>query len=484
MRRLLLVVLIFCLPAFAATPSVIQGVRMGNLDNVGQPLVAGQTIKVPLPHGTGANNAIIIAFMVQRTGGGLNPGTPTVSDDQSNTYTQVTTCNANGNYVFGYVAPNVAAGTRVISVGGFAQNQVFFTATAVEATNIATSTPKDVAACNPGGSGTTITAGSITPTVSGDYLFHWTYMEADAAPGTVTAGSHANITWGLESVDSIQGSFLQDGVYTATSAINPTITTANNNGWESLVMAFKSAAAGTPDPGGMEIYWAHHFSIEAGFSTSYTAQVPVKGNLLVDMFGGGNNDCLSSTSTTPTNTISSPGCTANATNSFVDAQYIVAPSLTNNQVLWAFTQPSTTSDYTHIIYDIKGANASPFDLEAHSTSNISGTANFNSVSITPTTSAGIICADVMVDFNTINSTTLSGALLENGFMSSNSIGNTPYDENNGWACYPNTSTASKTFGWSVITGLGANIGNISSQALAFKAPAGGVVRRRASVINQ
>ena len=469
------------------TPSVIQGVRMSNLDNAGQPLVAAATITIPLPHGTGSGNAIVLSFMTQRTGGGLNPGTPTVSDDQGNTYIQATTCNANGNYDFTYVAPNVAANSRVISVGGFAQNQVIFTASAAEVTNVSQIAPIDGTGCNPGQSTGTITAGSITPTRVNDYFWQWNWNETDASPGTVSPGSQTNITWGLESVDTIQGSWIQDGVYNSTTALNPTNSTSvTTNTWHSQAVALKPATAGTADPGGMEIYWAHHYSVEANaFAAPYTMQIPVKGDLLVDMFDGGGADPLTSAVTSPSNTVGDPGGTSNGTDSFVHAVYVSSPSLTSGALTWTITQSGYAVDVTHIIYDIKGAATStPFDLEAHATGNQTGTANFNSVSITPNTSSGLILSDVAVAFNTINSCTLASSLLQNGFMSSNSIGNTPYDENNGWASIVNTSTASKTFGWSVITGLGANIGTWSSQALAFKAPGAANARHRGAAITQ
>jgi hypothetical protein len=264
---------------------------------------------------------------------------------------------------------------------------------------------------------------------------------------------------------------VQDRIYNSTLPVNPTMTQTNGETWFSLAMALKPAAAGTPAPSGMQIYWAHHIVVQAGSPGTYNLQVPVKGNLLVDMFSGGNNDCISSITSTPSNTISNPnGCVVAGTNAnFVNGQYIASPSLTNGGLVLEIVQPGTPADYNHVIYDVKNAASNPLDVATNNTGYQTGTGDWDSITITPNNADGIIFAHVPVDFNTVISTTTPGALLQNGYLSTNSTGNTPYDENNGWATYKNNSGSSVTFGWRVMPGLGSNVGNWASEALAFKA---------------
>jgi len=472
------------------TPTVIQGVRMSNIDNGGQPILANGIATVPLPHGTGAGNAIIIFCQAQRDTG-ANPGLPTVTDDVgTNTYQIGAQGHPDGNYVFGIYALNVASGTRVISIS-FPQKLIYFTATALEVTNIATASALDASSINLGVNSDTIDTGTLNVTKSGDFVVNWSWNSLDAAPGTVTPGTG----WTLETVDSIQGQMLQDLVYNSASALAisgasgnaMTQSTGGTATYYAVAMAFKASAAGTPAPSGIQIYWVHHHNIPFDGASpntphSYTFQIPMKGNLFVDMFSGGSLDELSGTpTTTPTNTITIPdGAVDSSGANFVNGFYIKNPSLTNGQLILSVTHAQQVADGSHMIYDIKGADTvSPCTGHTTATGNQSGTGNWNTISsFTPGNSDGIILCNVAVDFDTVDSTTTTGALIQNGVINAgttNNLANTPYDQNNGWQSLKNSDNTSRTFGWHVLTGTsgGANIANWSSQAMAFQAPSVG-----------
>jgi hypothetical protein len=80
-------------------------------------------------------------------------------------------------------------------------------------------------------------------------------------------------------------------------------------------------------------------------------------------------------------------------------------------------------------------------------------------------------ANLAVDFDTVNATTTSGALLQDGFRSVNTVntGNTLYYNNNGEQSYLNPNTNPVTFGWGFMAGLGPDVGGWTSLAVAVKA---------------
>lgn len=461
------------------TPALIQGRRLVNLGNVGSPLTGGQNIKIAFPHTTGAGNALIVLWMGQRSGGGADPGVFTITDDHSNSYLQSVDftgvkCNANGNYIYAAVAPNAASGTSVITFSP-ANTLIYFTMAILEVSGISTASPIDGIGCTAGGSGTAVTSAAFTPSRTGDYIVHYVWNELDAAPGAVTKGTVTNWASDLKSVDSIDGSIVQDGIYSSTSSFAAAVTETTNTTWDSLAMALKPASAGTVDPNlSNQIYFAHHETWQHGNATSYPLQIPVKGTLVVDQFGGGGDMHATSWVSSPSNTWVNPAgtCTDAGTNNFVQGWYTANPSLTSGAMTITPTQTSTVSDANHIIYDIKNPGA--FDAAACTTIQITGNSTFNSITSATLGSAdGIFFCDVIVSFNTIIATTTSSAYLQNTFISTHPSGNTTIDEDNGWFTLPVSSTTAKTCSWTPNTDF-ANTDWTASEWMHFKAPSAGI----------
>ena len=448
-----------------AVPAIVHVVQTPNTGNGGQNLVAGGSVNFAFPEPTHSGNSIVVMWWAAS-----DAGTMTVSDDQTNSYSYGPSCEDTNSAqkIFSAYVLNAAAGTRVMAVHT-TNGSAWFQAVAVEVQNI---TALDVSSCYaPNSTMTTITAGSLTPTVTGDLIFQTFFNTVASSTTSITAGSQSNIAWALTTSDINNGFGSQWGVYNSTSSLNPTMTQGTNaNDTVSSALAFKSGTSGSGIGTGMHIYAVHSYVAPAGRSNPITIQVPNAGNLLVDEFDSG-TDCITSITSSPVNTWSATAAcnvVANAVSTM--AFYAPNPATTNGVVKLTIAENAINFDDNHTIFDVVGAAESPFDISAASGGNeSSSTGNLNSVTITPSISNGLILSTISVSYNTVDATTTSGALLQNGFLSTNNAGNTYYYENNGIASYVNSSTDAITFGWSFMSGLAAEVGDWASQADAFAA---------------
>jgi hypothetical protein len=222
---------------------------------------------------------------------------------------------------------NVAAEARVISLffssdpGGFVQPM------ASEFDNV-------IGIDGPGtgnhGTGTSVTAGSLTPTMSGDLVYQ-VVSSLSRNQSSFTAGTQGNIAWNLLSADLMDGWAGQYGVYNSTSAVNPALTMGTSQKWASGAILLKT---GTPGgvPSGMRIVHLIHENIPVNTSAGVTGnpfanltslQFPSSGNLLVAMIGGGNACTVTSITDTNQNTWTQAGATQiqAAGNDTVEAYY-------------------------------------------------------------------------------------------------------------------------------------------------------------------
>ena len=457
-------------------PDIVQWVQTPNLSNVGQTLGAGASITVNYPGPTQSGNLSALCFW-------YTTGTDwSVTDDSSNTYTLGPTCTGNGYTEACYYATNIASGTRVMTVSHAAGTAVFFGATAAEVKNIALSSALDTSSCNADQSGTTVTAGSITPSSSGDFILQHMFNEIATPTASMTAGSQANITWGLWAAALSTGEGGQYGTYNSTSAINPTMfETDPGVRWFSAAMAFKSSAAGNGPPARMHIRGIQSETFQHGSLSPQTMQFPTKGNLIIDAFQAGGGDYITSITSSPSNTwVNTSAVVSNGTSTIMYYAANATPSL-------AMTVPATmnqtaASDDTHMWIDVMGANTAPFTTNnVTKTGYKTGITPLDTLTITPTVGTSLVVTTVGVDFNTLDGITNSGCLLQNGFMSVNNAGNTPYYENNGWATCLNHATTAIAFDWTVMGGLGENDGNWAARAAEFLAPASSTTTMPAAV---
>lgn len=193
-----------------------------------------------------AGNTLIVSIGFDNTGGGQ---TWSVTDAQGDTFTQIASSGTlNSKQVLVFEATNIKGGESMIDVrlsgtlNGYWQPTIteFFNASAVDATS-----------CNTGTSAS-ITAGSLTPTVSGDLLYQVSYDPSvsygtAAQSASFTGGSQANISWALWFELLGDGAAGQWGVYSSTAAINPTFTAATSQPFISCAVALKAGTVGGPN---------------------------------------------------------------------------------------------------------------------------------------------------------------------------------------------------------------------------------------------
>jgi hypothetical protein len=167
-----------------------------------------------------------------------------VTDDKSNTWTlDIASAQSNNKTMRVYRATNIAAGTSYVNIQLTAGSQnnywqplvlEFFDANALDGSSCNTATSA------------TVSAGSITPTVSGDLIVQAKYSTTRTSQtASFAAGSQSNITWSLASQLLGDGAAEQYGVYNSTAAIIPTFTQAASDTYISCAIALKAASTGS-----------------------------------------------------------------------------------------------------------------------------------------------------------------------------------------------------------------------------------------------
>src|SRR5712692_11084277 len=256
--------------AHAATPTFVQHTSGGSSKGT-----AETSYVLRFANGTQAANCIVLALTIG-TGSGA---TITPSDDKTNTYTLAkSNVHAGGQDILVYTAPNVASGTRVITITFTVASPTFVMAAADEFFNVATASPVDVTTGNTGSS-TSVTAGSFTPAASGELLYHVGVQDTTSSP--ITSWTQGASPWAFLSANRFDSMAIQYQVQTTAAAINPTMTQSPTNGFNSIAIALKSAAAGNPAPAGMRVASMQHNDVVENDASPFTIHAPTTGNLLV-----------------------------------------------------------------------------------------------------------------------------------------------------------------------------------------------------------
>jgi hypothetical protein len=460
----------------ASIPAFVQSVNASLERATGLSWTSTLNYNAVLPNRSRAGNTLIA--IIQGSNSGLASGSFVVTDDQSNTWTFAAAVNDATN-TWGcaiYYASNVLAATRTITIqnnlgSDFVRPQV----SVREYQNVGA---LDTSSTHIGSSASA-TAGSLTPTVTGDLLLQFVCRPATVtlATSSWTAGSQANITWALDSADLRDGNAVQWGVYTSTSAINPTCTMGDSSAFLSIALAFKPLAQGGPRAAGIQILRVHHINLPgsglagvAGVGSAFTSPTtiafPCSGNLLVIARISG-----SSTMTAVTDSKSNTwaDCGEGVIQNSSVVQMWAAVNATPDTQLTLTVTHNTIVDTTLLLYDIAGAAASPIDAHASTTGSQGSPGNITSVAITPVTANGLVLGIIGVDFNTVDG--LSGATYfidSNTYNGENTSGPDCMDENNGWGHYYNPNTSQVTFTWTQFFGS-PQAGSWAAMATVFKA---------------
>ena len=445
-------IVLWCSLGLSQTPTLVQtvwgpnslGAGSGNGSWPGNP---APYYAIEFPEPTQAGNLLVCSSFAG-SGGSY---TLSASDDKNETWTSggsnlPFTSTAGNHYNIWYMANNVG-GVRQIKVTSSNAYGSYVAVTCSEFYNVATSSATDgTPNCHTVSPGTTLTGTATGTLSSGDLVYFVSFNEYAQSTTSFTAGSQSNITWNLDAVDLLDGYAVQYGVYSTTTSFTPQITTGNSNTYTSCEVMFKAANAGTAPTQSMRIVHLGHFAMPASGVTQ-TLQMPSSGNLLIASFTGG-GDSISGITGTPNNTWSSTGAVGGGPYFTASSQiYYAANANTATNSTIAITRAGTLSQDTVLMYDITGANTSPFDSDSggqdgNQTSIVSSFTTCTSC-LTPTAGGGIVILNANQNWcSGTAGTAPSGAEFDSAFSTFNSVnGPQNVDQNGEWAHFYNASTS-------------------------------------------
>ncbi len=450
MKRLILILIVGFSCQLMWAQTLVQHVSCPNSRNTGNPQTSTPDYYCPLAEPAQSGNSIIVG-VVSATG-----ATFSLSDDKSNSYVLVNSVidSGNGIYVAVYRASNVTAGTRLIDL--HRTSATGETAISVsEYYNVGT---VDASSCHTNSRSTTITAGSITPTASGDLLWQWSTNGAGGGglPNSVssfTKGSQSNIAWQLLGTDIYDGDATQAGIYSSTSAINPTLTSGTAEPFDSCVVALKADSSGNAPTSSFRILHMLHQQMPSSAANPYPIQFPTSGNLIIASYISGGS-LISSATSNPSNTWSSTGTAAGGSDITAASQiYYAANASTSNAMTISFMRNNNTSDATYMMYDITGAATSPFDADSGGQTGNQTTEvrSFTTCSgcLTPRAANELIIANQGQNWCTSTASSApSGSLFDAATDTGNSVnGPQSVDQNNGWLHYYDPAATAITVTW-------------------------------------
>lgn len=421
-----------------------------------------------LPDPCLAGNCIIVSV--------FNAQPQTVSsvvDDGSNTYVnKKTQVDGTNQRVTTFVALNVAA-SRKITVT-FSAASTFIMATVTEFTNVATSSAVDVTTANTL-IATTVTAGSFTPSVTGELLYQVGFQDSNG-PGqstvNFTAGSQSNITWALApaGTSTLDGSFVQWGVYNSTSAINPQATADTSLSYITIALGLKSGASGSVPGTGIRVAGIQHVAFST--LTPITIQFVSTGNLQI--LTSSSEDGISTITSNNGNTWQKRVSKADPTNLAIaevwdSVNATASPS--GGQKITITMLSGVHGFHDILLYDVSGAATAPFDITANANGNQSGSGltTLSTGSITPTTANGLVVVVAPIGIGT--ATALAGAnqLIDTSAQTPQHEP-TELDQNNPYGHFYNPDTSAVSWTWTLFN-ASTGAGDWAYAAASYKAPA-------------
>jgi hypothetical protein len=364
----------------ASTPTLVQ-----TLTTSTNQLNTGNGFIINLPNAALANNCLILTVTYNYAAGRTvaitdNIGTNSwLAGPSTNDGTETTTL----YYVLG-----VRAGTQSITVT-FDRPLNSFQAVASEFYNVATSGAIDGSIANSTAAGPTVQAGSLTPTTDGDLIYQYVIDLAGDPGGYIGAGPQstgisAGTGFTLLSACQILSDAAQYQVQGAHAPINPTMSVAGSNDrFNTVVIALKSAAAGTPPPPGIRI--VHKYDVFPPLPN--TVQFPSSGNLMVvTLTVSPNQERVTSVTDSNGNNYTNIPLGGDNPQLFYAAAASTSSTLRVTIVTGGGGQGVT-------MYDVAGAATSPFDKSASAFGAISASADItHAPDITPSTPNGLVFA--------------------------------------------------------------------------------------------
>jgi hypothetical protein len=261
MKKLILlffpVVFLFCVEVQAQVPGLVQNCSNSLTWGFSETPVSSYILNCNQPTRTG--NVVLVNLSILDSA--TAPKGLTITDNGAipNTYHLLSTAtssrNGSASYIFCGVQANPASRFTVSASSNLGGEYVSESAT--EFFNVATgaggcasadqSWQNDATTAS-----TTVTAGTAAaaPTTTGDLIYQFTTQDTGTQlTGTIpfTPGSQSNITWHLVpgSAQNYDGNVAQYGVYSATTAINPTMKWSTSGQYISNAVALKAASSGS-----------------------------------------------------------------------------------------------------------------------------------------------------------------------------------------------------------------------------------------------
>jgi hypothetical protein len=454
----------------ATTPTIVSHVSESNSRSAG--VSSPWQFYFHLADPATSGNAIIAACQFQGN------ATLTITDNESDSYTnaEVYYNAANNQSIVIAESFNVAAGAYNLTAtwnGNTSQFQCV-------STQIADVTAADGPGTGNGGSGTSVTAGSMTPTVIGDLV----YQVTASLSGTLTQSSFtAGSGFTLLSADTQDGMAVQAGVISSASAIDPTMTLGTSATWMSAAVLLKSATAGGV-PTGMHVANEVHENIPysingggtgSGWPNPMTLQIPcVAGATIAAMMDGGaivNVSTISGITDSNGNTWSQIALYTDS-NEGIYAQAYYAENVTcpSNAETLTVTFTTNSGDNTIVFYVILGASANPLDTYSGGDQDVTSDSSTMTAdyTLTPTASNELVLGEENWAYNTAIGVAGTNQLFDSGYYSGISLnGPQPIDQNGGWMHYYTNSTNTVSFIYNLLSSTNPN-GPSIGMAVAFE----------------
>ncbi len=425
--------LVLCPTLSSAAPTLIQHVSTSsNYD----PSEVGNNFKIHLADPALANNCVIVGISYPNATG----RTVAISDNKGNTWTAGPTATNGSTTTRLYYVTGVIAGTRDVVVT-FNAALAGFQAVLSEFYGVAVTSAADGSSGNGASNVPTVTAGSLTTSTAGDLVYTYGFTNNYSAPfsGMAAAGGAT-----ILSADRLRGSAAQYQIQASAGTITPTLTiSASSGGFNAVALALKAASAGTAPGPGIHIVHVYH-----GFwlGSPATLQFPATGNLIVwvTSFGTGNTN-VSQIATSPSNTwtkVVTADTTSDVPQMFYAANANTSPSMT-------FTMTISQPAVQFVIYDIAGAQASPFDRAATARGADSNNADvLNAPVLTTTSGPGLAIATLPMGHGPPTGNVGAGYYFDGVTYPGEADGST-FESSDGYAHTNYASPGTLSFGWTV-----------------------------------
>jgi len=443
--------------AWGQTPTLVQHYYTGTNSPVRGLTATNYTFR--LPNKTLSGNCLVM-FLDYPS----DVSVSSITDDGSNAWpaAAVTADGGSGNAKTSvFVLPNVAAGTRVITVT-FGSAVAGIHAVFLEYYNVATSSPVGSSRSSINTTHTGIASGTLSPSpaVSGNLVLHYAIDNNGVAGGQNaanvtgwTAGSGWTMLGGdINSAHDASPFALQARLGDGTN-FNPTMTATQSGSdtFNAIAVEIKAASAGTAPAAGIRII-KQQFYVSTALSVpgSWTEFFPAQGNLLVaaNVLGGSTTSAITdSNSNMWTLAQNDPGYPAiqYAQNPTTDSSLRVTVPLTNINsnttiALWDITGAATSGVLAQsaVVADGAASNVSSFN---------------NAPSITPVNQNGLILVVLAIGQGPMTGFA-SGAPASALFMPVTYPGETDFDtfdNADGYAHnYYGTSLAQQNYNWTLI----------------------------------